>query len=99
MDAKLNPITGAYHRHHTTDIIQLNHYFTKSAAEYHHKIHHRRRADDGLRRIDHEEDRAWLFDRNEKYNVVRDERIVEKYSAALEAQMNGRSALIFEAVF
>lgn len=92
VDARFNPIGSAYNRHQTTDIIQLNHYFTKSAEEYHHKIYRRRRVDDGLRRVDHEEDLVWLLDRNEKYNVIRETLIVDKYGKALDEQINARSA-------
>jgi hypothetical protein len=82
VDAHRNPITSAYNENHTIDVIQLNHYFTKSAAEWQRKLH-RRRADSGESRAQHAEDHGWVFTANETLNEVRETSIVDRYGARL----------------
>ncbi|MEO5699779.1 MAG: glycosyltransferase family 92 protein, partial [Casimicrobiaceae bacterium] len=69
VDAHMHPIESEKNEHHTIDVIQLNHYFTKSEAEWKKKLY-RKRADSGKARADHEEDRDWVFAANESYNEV-----------------------------
>ncbi|HZP88162.1 MAG TPA: glycosyltransferase family 2 protein, partial [Burkholderiales bacterium] len=80
VDAHGHPITGACNENHTIDVIQLNHYFTKSAAEWTRKLQ-RKRADSGRARVDHVEDHGWVFTANETLNQVRDTSIVDRYGA------------------
>jgi Glycosyl transferase family 2 len=82
VDAHMNPITSAYNENHTIDIIQLNHYFTKSAAEWNRKVH-RKRADSGESRAARPEDHGWVFTVNETLNQIRETSIVDRYSARL----------------
>ena len=82
VDAHMNPITSVYNDNHTIDVIQLNHYFTKSEAEWKRKLH-RKRADSGKPRAEHTEDHAWVFTVNETANEVRETTIVDRYGARL----------------
>ena len=89
VDAHMNPITSAYNENHTIDIIQLNHYFTKSAAEWHTKLH-RKRVDSGKTRAEHAEDHGWVFTVNETANQVRETTIVDRYGARLAEALSRR---------
>ena len=89
VDAHLNPIRNEANENLTIDIIQLNHYFTKSAAEWNAKLH-RRRADSGKPRAEHEEDRNWVFTANETFNEIRDTSIVDRYGARLRQALTAR---------
>ena len=91
VDAHMNPITNAYNESPTTDIIQLNHYFTKSAAEWNRKLH-RKRVDSGKTRAEHTEDHDWVFRMNETSNEVRETSIVDRYGARLEEALKRRDA-------
>jgi len=82
VDAHMNAITSADNDNYTTDIIQLNHYFTKSEAEWKKKIY-RKRADSGTPRAEHPEDRDWVFTADETFNGVRETTIVDRYGARL----------------
>jgi len=89
VDAHLNPITGAYNENHTIDVVQLNHYFTKSQAEWSRKLH-RKRADSGKSRAEHTEDHGWVFTVNETLNQVRETSIVDRYGARLAEALRAR---------
>lgn len=91
VDAHRNPITSAANDHYTTDIIQLNHYFTKSEAEWKKKLN-RKRADSGKARADHVEDHAWVFTAHESLNQVRETTIVDRYGDQLAQAMRSHSA-------
>lgn len=91
VDAHGNPITNAYNEHHTIDVIQLNHYFTKSAAEWQVKLH-RKRVDSGRTRAEHTEDHGWVFNINEASNEVRETAIVDRYGAPLAEALRSRKA-------
>ena len=91
VDAHMNPITNAYNENLTIDVIQLNHYFTKSAAEWNVKLN-RKRVDSGRTRAEHTEDHGWVFTVNETYNEVRDTAIVDRYGARLAEALRARSA-------
>lgn len=89
VDAHRRPITGAINENPTIDIIQLNHYFTKSEAEWKLKLH-RRRADSGQTRAQHTEDQGWVFTANEAFNQIRDTTIVDRYGARLREALKPR---------
>ena len=91
VDAHMNPITSASNENHTIDVIQLNHYFTKSEAEWKRKLH-RKRADSGRSRAEHTEDHGWVFTVNETSNQVRETTIVERYGARLAEALRPRPA-------
>jgi len=82
VDAHLNRIAGPYNENYTIDVIQLNHYFTKSEAEYQRKLH-RKRADTGKSRAEHTEDHGWVFTVNESCNEIRETLIVDRYGDRL----------------
>jgi hypothetical protein len=89
VDAHMNPITNAYNENQTTDIIQLNHYFTKSEAEWNTKLH-RKRVDSGRTRAEHTEDHGWVFTVNKTSNQVRETAIVDRYGARLAEMLRMR---------
>ena len=92
VDAHMNRVASAYNENHTVDVIQLNHYFTKSAEEWQRKLH-RKRADTGKSRAEHTEDHGWVFTVNETSNEIRETSIVDRYGARLaEAMKAGREA-------
>ena len=91
VDAHMNPITGAFNDNHTIDIIQLNHYFTKSQAEWQKKLY-RKRADSGKARAEHTEDHDWVFTVNETSNQIRETSIVERYGERLAETLRPRRA-------
>ena len=91
VDAHINPITNAYNENPTIDVIQLNHYFTKSAAEWNVKLH-RKRVDSGRTRAEHTEDHGWVFTVNETSNEVRETAIVDRYGARLAEALRVRGA-------
>ena len=86
VDAHMNPITSACNDHYTSDIIQLNHYFTKSELEWKRKLE-RKRADSGRPRVDHVEDHGWVFTANRTLNQVKETTIVDRYGAALAERL------------
>jgi hypothetical protein len=89
VDAHRRPIASAYNEAPTIDAIQLNHYFTKSQAEWTKKLH-RRRSDSGRPRAEHTEDHGWVFSANETFNQVRDTAIVDRFGKQLaEASRKG----------
>jgi Glycosyltransferase family 92 len=67
----------------TTDIIQLNHYYTKSDEEYSVKIN-RNQADTGKPLISIKENLTWLFDEPSKTSKIKDTLIINKYGIQLE---------------
>jgi hypothetical protein len=91
VDAHMNRITSAYNENHTIDVIQLNHYFTKSEAEWKRKLH-RKRVDTGKSRAEHEEDRGWVFTVNEDLNQIRETSIADCYGARLAEALRLRGA-------
>ena len=78
IDPHGNRIASAYNENTTIDVVQLNHYFTKSEAEWKKKLH-RKRADTGKSRAEHTEDRDWVFTVNETCNEIRETLIVDRY--------------------
>ena len=91
VDAHRKPITGAINESHSIDVIQLNHYFTKSEAEWKQKLR-RKRADSGQARADHAEDQSWIFTANEAFNQMRETAIVDRYGAQLAEALRLRGA-------
>ncbi len=91
VDAHRNPIAGAYNENYTIDVIQLNHYFTKSEAEWKAKLH-RKRVDSGKTRAEHTEDHDWVFTVNETANEVRETLIVDRYGARLAEALRARGS-------
>lgn len=91
VDAHMNPITSAYNESPTIDVIQLNHYFTKSEAEWKRKLH-RKRADSGKPRAEHTEDQGWVFTAHESLNQIRETSIVDRYGARLAEALRLRGA-------
>jgi len=91
VDAHRNPVTGAINESHTIDVIQLNHYFTKSEAEWKQKLY-RKRADSGQARAEHAEDQGWVFTANETFNQIRETAIVDRYGARLAEALRLREA-------
>ncbi|MEO8305593.1 MAG: glycosyltransferase family 2 protein [Betaproteobacteria bacterium] len=91
VDPHGNRIASAYNENHTIDVIQLNHYFTKSKAEWNTKLH-RKRADTGKSRAEHTEDHAWVFTVNEACNEIRETLIVDRYGSRLAEAMTARGA-------
>lgn len=92
VDPHMNPIRSEANENPTIDIIQLNHYFTKSAAEWSAKLH-RKRADSGRPRAEHTEDREWVFTANETYNEIRDTAIVDRYGERLREALRSHEAV------
>lgn len=83
VDAKHNPISGAFNENHTIDVAQINHYFTKSATEFIKKAE-RGRADTGEKR-----DVAIEFEQfKDIWNEYSDTYLVDKYLADLKKAMN-----------
>ncbi|MBC3538721.1 glycosyltransferase family 92 protein [Rufibacter sediminis] len=82
VDAKHSPITSAFNENHTIDVVQMNHYFTKSAEEFIKKAR-RGRADTGEQRnveIEFEQYRnIW--------NEYTDTYLVDKYLIDLKRSM------------
>jgi hypothetical protein len=91
VDAHRNPVTSACNENHTIDVIQLNHYFTKSEAEWNKKLH-RKRADSGKARAEHTEDQGWVFTVNKTLNQVRDTSIVDRYGVPLAEALARRGS-------
>ena len=91
VDPRMNLIEGAYNENFTTDVIQLNHYFTKSEAEWKEKLL-RKRADSGKPRAEHTEDHGWVFTANESYNEIRETLIVDRYGERLAEALRTREA-------
>ncbi len=91
VDPRMNLIESAYNENFTTDVIQLNHYFTKSEAEWKEKLH-RKRADSGKPRAEHTEDHGWVFTANESYNEIRETLIVDRYGERLAEALRTREA-------
>ncbi len=91
VDAHMNRITSAYNENHTIDVIQLNHYFTKSDAEWKRKLH-RKRADSGKSRAEHTEDHGWVFTVNETLNEILETSIVDRYGVRLAEALRLRGA-------
>jgi len=92
VDPHMNRIESAYNENFTNDVIQLNHYFTKSEAEWKEKLH-RKRADSGKPRAEHTEDHAWVFTANESYNETRETLIVDRYGERLTDALRTRGAI------
>ncbi|MCC5648190.1 glycosyltransferase family 92 protein [Emticicia sp. CRIBPO] len=83
VDARLKPVKSVSHTEPTTDIIQLNHYFTKSEEEYLKKIK-RARADTGESYYDHIKENQWLVDEHTRTNEIRTTEIWDKYKHIYE---------------
>jgi hypothetical protein len=92
VDPHANRIGSAYNDNRTIDVIQLNHYFTKSEAEWKRKLH-RKRADTGISRAEHAEDHDWVLTANESYNEIRETSIVDRYGERLAEALRAREAL------
>ena len=92
IDAHVNRIASAYNENFTTDVIQLNHYFTKSEAEWKRKLL-RKRADTGKARAEHTEDHGWVFTANETYNELRETLIVDRYGERLAEALRARGGV------
>ncbi len=92
VDPHMNRIESAYNENFTTDVIQLNHYFTKSEAEWKNKLS-RKRADSGKPRAEHTEDHDWVFTANESYNEIRETLIVDRYGERLAEALRARGAM------
>lgn len=88
----VNRIASAYNENFTIDVIQLNHYFTKSEAQWKRKLH-RKRADTGRARAEHTEDHGRVLTANETYNEVRDTSIVDRYGERLSEALRARGAV------
>jgi len=83
VDAKHHPITGAFNENYTLDLIQINHYFTKSAEEFIVKAR-RGRADTGEQR-----DVAREFEQYRHiWNEFPDTCLVDKYLKDLKKVIN-----------
>ncbi|MFT2007608.1 glycosyltransferase family 92 protein [Pontibacter sp. 13R65] len=82
IDAKHFPITSAFNENHSIDLIQINHYFTKSAEEFIKKAE-RGRADTGEKRNVQIE-----FEQYKNiWNEFSDTLLVDKYMNALKKAM------------
>lgn len=73
-----NIMKGAENKETTTDIIQLNHYFTKSLEEYQLKLNSKR-ADNGQVRLEIKEDMKWLPSEAERCSVHFDNELNERF--------------------
>jgi len=83
VDAKHHPITSAFNENHSIDVIQMNHYFTKSAEEFIKKAE-RGRADTGEKR-----NVAIEFEQYKNiWNEYTDNTLVDKYLADLKKAMH-----------
>ena len=82
VDVKHNPIQSAFNEHHTIDVAQINHYFTKSAEEFVAKAR-RGRADTGEQR---DVEKEFTQFKN-IWNEIEDKALVEKYLPALKNTM------------
>jgi hypothetical protein len=88
VDAKHNPITSAFNEHYTLDVIQMNHYYTKSTEEYIRKAR-RGRADTGAQR-----DVATEYEQyRDQWNEYSDTCLVDKYLNHLKKAMNSYSQI------
>jgi ABC-type polysaccharide/polyol phosphate export permease len=85
IDAKNNPVTGAYHEPDTKDLIQLNHYFTKSLEEFEAKINRGRAAVDGKRKAEEAYRGAFRI----MWNSQEDHALVNKYLKDLKQSIEG----------
>ncbi len=93
VDAHMHRIESAFNETFTADLIQLNHYFTKSEAEWRQKLH-RKRADTGKPRAKHIEDHDWVFTANESFNEIRETLIVDRYGERLKEALRTRGATL-----
>jgi hypothetical protein len=91
VDAHMNALTSPFNANPTTDVIQLNHYFTKSEAEWKRKLL-RKRADSGRPLAEHNEAHDGGLSINETANQVRDTTIVDRFGARLAESMRLRGA-------
>jgi hypothetical protein len=78
VDAKRNKITNHQNLNFTQDIIQINHYFSRSEEEFLIKIQ-RQRADTGERYIDIPGNKDWIYDEHKRDNEVFNDEIWVKY--------------------
>lgn len=85
-NAKGNRVFSALNLEDCTDLIQLNHYFTKSLEEYQRKLN-RPRADTGIPRSETKEDLKWILDEPQKSSAVYNPGIWEKYGMAIEKRL------------
>ena len=83
VDAKNNPVTAAFHKYDTKDLIQLNHYFTKSLEEFTAKINRGRAAVDGKRNEEESYPEAFKI----KWNKEEDLTLVNTYVKDLKASI------------
>ncbi len=70
----------------TSEIIRLNHYYTKSKQEFDEKLN-RKRADTGVKRVDIKEDASWIYDVPESASYILDQALWLKYGDEIEARM------------
>jgi hypothetical protein len=87
VNAKGNKIFGFENHEYCLDIIQLNHYYSKSTEEYMKKLN-RKRADTGKTRIEHEENHAWIFDEHIRTSVSFDSELWDKYGSELKQMVS-----------
>ena len=92
VDPHVNRIASAFNENSTTDVIQLNHYFTRSEAEWKAKLH-RKRVDSGKSRAEHAEDHDLVFTANETFNEIRETLIVDRYGERLTEALKSRGTL------
>ena len=93
VDPHMNRIQNERNENLTIDVIQLNHYFTKSAAEWKEKLY-RKRADSGRPRAEHTDDHDdSVFTANESYNEIRETTIVDRYGERLREALRARGEM------
>jgi hypothetical protein len=92
VDPHMNRIESFRNENHTIDVIQLNHYFTKSESEWKKKLH-RKRVDTGKSRAEHAENNDSVVTANERLNEIRETLIVDRYGERLTEALRTRGAL------
>lgn len=86
-NAKGDKMKGAENVMETTDVIQLNHYFTKSLEEFQRKLHSKR-PDNGVIRAHDKEAMKWLVSEPERCSVAYDDEICTKFLSKLEERFS-----------
>jgi Glycosyltransferase family 92 len=89
VNANRNVVKGYENSEPTTNIIQLNHYYSKSEEEYAVKLN-RKRADTGKTRVEHTENLSWVYDEHIRTSKVRESDIWEKYGQKLKELLASR---------
>jgi hypothetical protein len=83
VDPKKNKIRSVSNTNPTQDIIQINHYFSRSEEEYLKKINSVR-VDTGIAYVEHKEDHSWIYDEHKRDNEVYNDEIWKKYGHIFE---------------